>query len=291
MIEKESNVSNINTPSENLFLHFVTTRFNMSSTDAAKMFKHVPSLGRLKTLDKVEQLAYMLNRHGCTEDQIANIIRSRPSLMTVSVERVLEPKIQLLKDLGVDREKIAKIVTSKICKCVVSIVSTSRIEVLKAKIDNLQLCGFSPEEALELVRAHSSVLTKSEENIKKKMEFMLNHMGLSVDFVKKHPRKFTMSLDKVMRPRFLVLQSMIAMNGAGEINPTRLFTVLQIKEAKFVAQIIERHPESAALWTDYKNAIADVSKSSTKKMFLYVPMRAVDSMNIYLCCLFLSKTS
>ncbi|XP_057823438.2 uncharacterized protein LOC131035718 [Cryptomeria japonica] len=69
-------------------------------------------------------------------------------------------------------------------------------------------------------------------------------------------------------------QSMIAMNGAGEINPTRLFTVLQIKEAKFVAQIIERHPESAALWTDYKNAIADVSKSSTKKMFLYVPMRA-----------------
>ncbi|GLJ32360.1 hypothetical protein SUGI_0651210 [Cryptomeria japonica] len=152
-------------------------------------------------------------------------------------------------------------------KYVMSIVAKCRIEVLEAKIVNLQLCGLSPEEAWELVRADPSILHKSEENIKKKMEFMLNHMGLSVDFVTNHPRMFTMSVDKVMRPRFLVLQSMIAMNGAGEINPTRLFTMLQIKEAKFVAQIIERHPESTALWTVYKNAIVDVSKSSNIKGF------------------------
>ncbi|GLJ32350.1 hypothetical protein SUGI_0651080 [Cryptomeria japonica] len=352
------NASNSNAPSQNLFLHFVTTRFNISSADAAKMLKTRPSLERLKTLYKVEQFVNMLNSHGFTEEQIAKIIRLQPSLMTTSAERLLEPKIQFLIDLGVDRENVTKIVTSfpriltakleilrfnleflktvfptqgfliravmrrpnilrlnlqedlkpsvafwegfgfrgteltkfvsldpwiltigsltpecldlickigiqkesKMYKYIVRIVATCRIEVLKAKIHNLHLCGLSPEEAWELVRVDPSVLSKSEENIKKKMDFMLNNMGLSVDFVTKHPRMFTMSLDKVMRPRFLVLQSMTAMNGAEEVKPTRIFSVLLMTEAKFVAQIIQGHPESAALRTVYKNAIVDISK-------------------------------
>ncbi|GLJ13064.1 hypothetical protein SUGI_0204470 [Cryptomeria japonica] len=356
----ESNVSNINATSENLFVHFVTTRFNITSADAGKMLKCVPSLGRLKTLDKVEQVLCMLNRYGCTEDQIAKIIRSHPSLTVTSAERVLETKIQVLKDFGVERENMPKILTScsrilttkletlrsilellktvfpkqdflikaivnnpqflgnqiqktlessiafwedfgfrgteltkflsinprvlkrgtltpaqldlisKIgirkengtYKYVVNIVANGRIEVLEAKIDNFQLCGLSSAQAWEVVRGYPYVLLNSEETVKKKMDFMLNHMELSVDFVAKHSRMFTMSLDKVMRPRFFVIQTMTTMNGAGEVNPKRLFSMLMMKEAKFVAQIIQGHPESAALWTVYKNAIANVSETS-----------------------------
>ncbi|GLJ53715.1 hypothetical protein SUGI_1146130 [Cryptomeria japonica] len=365
LAESNANVSNSNGPSGNLFLHFVTTRFNMSSADAAKLLKSVPSLGRLKTLDKVEQLVNMLSRHGCTEDQIAYIIRLQPSLMMTGAERLLEPKIQFLIDLGMDRKYIPKIatkfprmLTSKleilrsnleflktvfttndflvraimrtpnilclsshkvlkpsvafweglgICgikltkfllynprvltvtsltpeqldlirkigiqkessryKYVVSVVATGRIEVLEAKIDNIQLCGFSLEEAWQLVRIFPSVLSMAEDSFKKTMDFMLNHMRLSMDFVTKHPRMFTMSLDNVMRPRFLVLQNMTAMNGAGEIKPTRIYSVLLMTEAKFIAQIIQGHAESAALLTVYKNAIANVSRSSKIRMF------------------------
>ncbi|GLJ13063.1 hypothetical protein SUGI_0204420 [Cryptomeria japonica] len=356
----ESNVSNSNTPSQNLFVHFVTTRFNMSSAHAAKMVKRLPSLGRLKTLDKVEQLLCMLNRHGCSDDQIANIIKSHPLLLLASSERVLEPKIQLLKDFCVEREnmveflkrcpsiltfkletlrcrlellktvfpkrdflfkaimrnhnvlenqiqktlessvafwegfgirgteltkfllfnprvltrctltpaqldligKIGILKGKKTYKYVVSMVANCRIEALEAKIDKLRLCGLSPAQAWEVVRVCPSVLLLSKENIKKKMDFMLNHMELSVDFVAKHSRMFSMSLDKVMRPRFLVIQTMTAMNGAGEVNPTRLCIMLMMTEAKFVAQIIQGHPESAALWTVYRNAIANVSERS-----------------------------
>ena len=49
------------------------------------------------------------------------------------------------------------------------------------------------------------------------------------------------------------------MNGEGEVNRTRIFTMLMMPEAKFVAQIIQGHPEAATLWTVYKNAIANVS--------------------------------
>ncbi|GLJ18573.1 hypothetical protein SUGI_0330650 [Cryptomeria japonica] len=152
-------------------------------------------------------------------------------------------------------------------KYIVSIVAKSRMEALEAKIGNLQLYSLSPKEAYELVRVHPSFLQKLEENIKKKMDFMLNQKEISIEFVTKHPHMLSMSLDRVMRPRFLVLKTMTTMNGAGKVNPTQLCTMLKITEAKFVAQIIQGHPESVALWTVYKNAIATVSKSSKINRF------------------------
>ncbi|GLJ32369.1 hypothetical protein SUGI_0651380 [Cryptomeria japonica] len=96
------------------------------------MLKEVPSLGWFKTLDKVEQLADMLNRHGCTQDQIANITRLQPSLMMTSVERVLEPKIQLLKDLGIEGENIPRIVTTS------SRFLASKLETLHSNLEFLK---------------------------------------------------------------------------------------------------------------------------------------------------------
>ncbi|GLJ32357.1 hypothetical protein SUGI_0651180 [Cryptomeria japonica] len=227
-----------------------------------------------------------------TNDFLVRAITRSPFIIRLNLQNVLKPSvaywegfgfqgIEFIKFLLIDpwvlmrssltpeqldlNRKIDIQKESKMYKYVVSIVARSRIEVLEAKIVNLQLCGLSPEEACELIRVNPSVLNKSEETIKKKMDFMLNNMGLSVDFVTNHPRMLTMSLDKVMRPRFLVLQNMKAMNGVEEVNPTRLCTMLTVTEAKFVAQIIERHPQSTALWTVHKNAIADVSKSSKIK--------------------------
>ncbi|GLJ32354.1 hypothetical protein SUGI_0651140 [Cryptomeria japonica] len=172
-------------------------------------------------------------------------------------------QLDLIRKIGIHKE-------SKMYKYVVNIVVNNRIEVLEAKIENLQLCGLSPEQALELVRVDPSVLNKSEENIKKKMDFILNQMELSVDFVVKHACMLSMSFEKVIRPRFLVVQTMTAMNGAGEVKPTRIGTVLKMTEAKFVAQIIQGHPESAVLWTVYKNAIANVSEISKIKSFVSI---------------------
>ncbi|GLJ32343.1 hypothetical protein SUGI_0650920 [Cryptomeria japonica] len=160
-------------------------------------------------------------------------------------------QLDLIHKIGIQKER-------KMCKYVMTIVAKSHIEVLKAKINNLQLCGFSPEEALEVVRFYPSVLEISKEHVQEKMDFMLNHMGLFVDFVTKHSRMFTMSLDKVMRPRFSVLQNM----RVGEVNLIRLHSMLMMSKAKFVAQIIQGHPESTTLWTIYNNAITNVSKSS-----------------------------
>ncbi len=75
----------------------------------------------------------------------------------------------------------------------------------------------------------------------KKMDFVLNHMELSVDFVAKDLRLLSMSLEKVMRPRFFVLQNKRAMDGAGEDNPTQIFLMFMMPKVKFFTKIIQGH--------------------------------------------------
>ena len=82
-------------------------------------------------------------------------------------------------------------------KYIVSMVAITPIKVLQARIEVFPL-----------------ILTMLEESVKKKLDFMLNHMKLSIDFVAKHSFLFSMSLDKLIRPRILVLQTIAAINGA-----------------------------------------------------------------------------
>ncbi|GLJ48067.1 hypothetical protein SUGI_1014910 [Cryptomeria japonica] len=98
--------------SQNLFSHFASTRFNMSAAHITQMFKRAPYLQRLQTLDKVEQFVDMLNRCGCSEVQIAKIMLKRPQIISISAERILEPKIKLLEDFGFQGETLAKLLAS-----------------------------------------------------------------------------------------------------------------------------------------------------------------------------------
>ncbi|GLJ32359.1 hypothetical protein SUGI_0651200 [Cryptomeria japonica] len=175
----ENNVSNSNAPSQDLFAHFVTTRFNISSAVAAKMLKKEPTLERLKTLDKVEQLADMLNRHGCTEVQIANIIRIRPSLMKTSVERDLEPKIQLLKDLGVERENIPKIVTMS------PNILASKLETLRSNLEFLKTVFPTNDFLVRAIMRSPDVIVLSLQNkLKPSIAFWEGFGFHEIEFIK-----------------------------------------------------------------------------------------------------------
>ena len=105
-------------------------------------------------------------------------------------------------------------------KYIVSMVAITPIKVSQARIDNLQLYDLS-----QVVRIFPLILTMPEESIKKKLDFMFNHMKISVDFVEKHSCLFSMSLDKLLRPKLLVLQTIAAINGAGQVNSNQLFSM------------------------------------------------------------------
>ncbi|GLJ48069.1 hypothetical protein SUGI_1014940 [Cryptomeria japonica] len=340
--------------SQNLFSHFASTRLNMSSVDITRMFKRAPFLQRLQTLDKVEQFVDMLNRHGCSQVQIAKIMMTRPLMISTSAERILEPKIKLLEDFGFQGETLAKLLASnpgilgislendlvpkikflknlfqsqeffiksllrapsivsynlektlkpsvvfwerwgfqgtelfrvlrhrpailqrssltpaqvdlireigvdkesKAYKYIVSIVATHRMETLKAKIENLQLCGLSAEETWQLCRAVPQVLYYSKVRVRETMNFVVKDMEFPANCIVKHYHLLQLNLEKVMRPRFIVWQTIKSMNGPS----LSLLSVLTMREERFVRNIIRGHPESTTLWTIYENAISKAS--------------------------------
>ncbi|GLJ32353.1 hypothetical protein SUGI_0651130 [Cryptomeria japonica] len=157
----ESNVSNGNATSENLFLHFVTIRFNISSADAAKMLKRAPSLERLKTLGNIEKLVSIVNRHGCNEDEIANIIRSDPRLMLISAERLVDPRIQALKDSGIESKIITRFPG----------ILKSKLENLRSTLELLKTVFPTQDILIRAIRRNPYILRKNLQNLKLSVAF------------------------------------------------------------------------------------------------------------------------
>ncbi|XP_057832872.2 transcription termination factor MTERF9, chloroplastic [Cryptomeria japonica] len=350
--------------SQTLFLQFASTKLELSAADISWILKRRPQLQNLRNLHNVEKVIHSLKKHGCTEAQIAKILRGHCQLIG-SAETILEPKLKLLEDFGFVDQNLAKLMTrnpcflsnslennifptmeflknvfqsqgvfikallraprllsyslektlkpslsfwegwgfsgaklvsflqtnpnvlqrtsltpgqmdlinkigidkeSKIFKYILGIVAMGRTETLEAKIENLKLCGLSVEEIRQLLGAVPLVLCFSKESVSEKMNFIVNNMELSVHHVVKHPWLLQISLEKTMRPRFLVWQKIKSINAL----ELPLLTLLTMTEAKFVHNIIKGHAESKLLWTIYENAISNASnrtKNSTKENF------------------------
>ncbi|GLJ32307.1 hypothetical protein SUGI_0650220 [Cryptomeria japonica] len=164
--------------------------------------------------------------------------------------------IDLIHKMGGDKE-------SKMFKFILSRVVSSRVETLEAKIENLKLCGLSAEETWQVFRANPGLLGYSKEYMGEKIKFRVNTMELPANYVVKRPTLCAISLEKTMRPRFLVWQKIKDMNDLG----LSLLTVLTMTEARFVRKIIKGHPESETLLSIYQNAISsspNCTKISTK---------------------------
>ncbi|GLJ32631.1 hypothetical protein SUGI_0656470 [Cryptomeria japonica] len=194
---------------------------------------------------------------GFSGTELVSFLRATPDVL---YRTSLTPgQVDLINKIGTDKG-------SKMFKYIVGRVAVGSTKTLEAKIDNLKLCGLSVEEIWQLLGAAPVVLTFSKESVSEKMNFIVNNMELPVHHVVKHPLLLLISLERTMKPRFLVWQTIKSINAL-EIP---LFTVLKMTEAKFVNNIIKGHAESKILWTIYENAISNASnrtKSSTKQNF------------------------
>ncbi|GLJ48075.1 hypothetical protein SUGI_1015080 [Cryptomeria japonica] len=132
------------------------------------------------------------------------------------------------------------------------------METLKAKIENLKLCGLTAEETWQVLRAAPLVLGFSKVKVCETMNFVVKDMEIPANYIVKHYNLLHLDLEKILRPRFLVWQKIKSMNGPS----LSLYTVLTMQEARFVRNIIRGHPESTTLWTIYENAISNASNQT-----------------------------
>lgn len=113
--------TNESTHSRDVFAEFANTKLNLSATNTAHIFKGVPTLGNLKTRKNVEQFVDMLKRNGLTANQIALMMRSQHMLLTVSIERLLEPMIQYFKDFSIQGEDLSIVLMRKPIVLIISL--------------------------------------------------------------------------------------------------------------------------------------------------------------------------
>ncbi|XP_057840966.2 transcription termination factor MTERF4, chloroplastic [Cryptomeria japonica] len=191
---------------------------------------------------------------GFSETELLSLLESFPDLLS---RMSLTPgQVDLINKIGAEKE-------SKMFKYVVGKVAMSRVETLEAKIENLKLCGLSAEETWQVLGAVPLILCFSKKNVSEKMNFLVNNMELSANYVVKYPKFLQISLEKTMRPRFLVWQKIKSIDALN----LSIYTLLRMSETRFVDRIIKEHPESETLWRIYENAISNASnntKSSTK---------------------------
>ncbi|XP_057823374.1 transcription termination factor MTERF5, chloroplastic [Cryptomeria japonica] len=256
----------------------------------AKFLRNNPSILSLSLKnDLLPKMEFLKNVFQSQDILIKALLRA-PRLLSASLEKTLKPSLAFWEGWGFSGTKLLSFLQvnpaaltrtsltpaqvdiihkiggdkeSLMFKYIVSTVAIHRAETLEVKIENLKLCGFSAEEIWQLFGAYPLVFNLSKENVMKKMNFLVNNVELPANYVVKHPRILTVSLEKTLRPRFLVWQKIKSSNDFN----FAFFTVLLMTEARFVSKIIRGHPESKTLWTIYENAISSASKrtkSSTK---------------------------
>ncbi|XP_057822478.2 transcription termination factor MTERF2, chloroplastic [Cryptomeria japonica] len=185
-------------------------------------------------------------RWGFQGTELFRLLRNRPDILQRS--SLTPAQVDLIREIGVGKE-------SKAYTFIVGVVAISRIETLKAKIENLQLCGLSAEETWQVCRPAPQVLLYSKVRVRETMNFVVKDMELPANYIVKHSCLLHLNLEKIMRPRFLVWQKIKAMNGSS----LSLLSVLKMSEERFVRNIIRGHPESTTLSMVYENAISKAS--------------------------------
>ncbi|GLJ32377.1 hypothetical protein SUGI_0651530 [Cryptomeria japonica] len=132
---------------------------------------------------------------GFSRMELLSFLWVHPVVLTCT--SLMPAQMELIHKIDAPKER-------KMYKYILSMVSLSRVQTLEAKIENLKLCGLSAEEIWQLFGASPLVLYLFKENVREKMNFLVNNKELPANYVVKHPRILTASLEKTLRPRFLV---------------------------------------------------------------------------------------
>ncbi|GLJ48061.1 hypothetical protein SUGI_1014800 [Cryptomeria japonica] len=156
-------------------------RYGCSEVQIAKIMMRQPQIIGTSAERIFEPKIELLEGFGFQGETLAKLLASNPSILGISLENDLLPKmggtelfgllriypsilqrssltpaqVDLIREIGGDKE-------SKAYKFIVGEVATSRIETLKAKIENLKLCGLTAEETWQVCRAAPIVLRYSK---------------------------------------------------------------------------------------------------------------------------------
>ncbi|CAD6215241.1 unnamed protein product [Miscanthus lutarioriparius] len=237
------------------------------STPQIAGFLLVGSLA-LRKVDVVPKLEFFISFYGSFE-QVLVVAKKCKGLLTASLERVIKPNIALFRQWGVgeiarlclekpwvltfNRERVKEVLllaeelgvptTSRMFRHAVAAVADISKEKVAAKLEFFKrtLCC-SESEVLIAVSKMPKILGLSDENIGRKIEFLINEAAMEPQYIVERPVLLSYSLEKRLVPRHYVMK---VLQEKGLLNRNMRFSSLAvIGEETFKSKFIDCHMDS-----------------------------------------------
>ncbi|CAN6202026.1 unnamed protein product [Urochloa humidicola] len=222
----------------------------------------------LRACDVLPNLQFLISFYGSFE-QVLVAAKRNNALLKVSVERVIEPKIALFRQFGVrdaaqlclnsprllthKLERVKEFLlraeelgvprTSRMFKYAVSLVLCNSKEKVAAKVDFFKrTLGCSESEVSIAMSKMPVMLGFSDQNLSRKIEFLVNEVGMEPRYILERPPLFNFSLEKRLVPRHCVMKVLRA-KGFWSSNIS-FFTLVGLSEKDFRLRFVDCHEDS-----------------------------------------------
>ncbi|CAL5051971.1 unnamed protein product [Urochloa decumbens] len=246
----------------------------------------------VRSCDIVPRLEFFISFFGSFE-QLLVVMKKRSCIVGYDLERVMKPNIAFLRQCGISVRQIAQL-NARVLGCnperlkelvrraeelgvprgsrifwqAVTVVAQNTKEKVAARLVFLKgPLGCHESEVATAVSKLPTILGISEECLHRKIQFLINVVGLEPQYIVQRPALFTYSLEKRLVPRHCVMKVLLA---KGLLDSNRSFyTLVQYGEEIFKLRYIDNHKDSVPELADaYATACGGVAFS--------IPLSAVE---------------
>ncbi|CAD5172766.1 unnamed protein product [Musa acuminata subsp. malaccensis] len=170
---------------------------------------------------------------GITDQKLSMILRHRPLLITRNAE-TLKALISRVEGLGVARTSGMFLQTLSVLHCVSE-------KNFKAHLEFFKGFGWSEDDFLAAFRKAPSIVAYSLKSLQRKMEFLVNETGCAPYYLAHRPVILTMSLEKRLIPRYRILMGL--KSRGVHIGNLQMDTYMSYTEKKFLEKFVFRYKE------------------------------------------------
>ena len=147
------------------------------------------------------RVAYFKNELLIPEADIPKMLERNPAVLTFSIENQVQPRVDFLRDLGISRDGVMKMIVRH------PHVLQYSFEGLEEHINFLSSIGMDEEDVVHTVTRLSQLFSLSvEDSLRPKFKYMTDELGGDHKTCVKFPAYFSLSLDQRIKPRHTYLQ-------------------------------------------------------------------------------------
>ena len=196
------------------------------------------------------RVQYLKQEVGILAEDIPLLIQRSPAVLTFSVENQIQPRVDFLRDLGISKENVVKMLTRHPQMLHYS------FEGLEEHLKFLGEIGMNDNEAAITVTRLSQFFSLSvDDSLRPKFKYLTDELGGDKDTCVKYPAYFSLSLDQRIRPRHKFLDQF---DLAPDPFPMKY---LSVKDDEFV----RKADKSIAEFEAYKEEMVPIFAAQTAR--------------------------